>query len=148
LLLRGMENNVYTQIALIMLIALAARNAILIVEFAKLARERGRPIVESALEGARLRLRPILMTAFAFIFGSLPLAIAAGAGAGARQSLGTAVVFGMLIATMLGIYFIPTFYVWLQRLAERRSPFREAPHEPPAGGGSARPMPASPRRDA
>jgi len=147
LLLRGLESNVYTQIALIMLIALAARNAILIVEFAKLARDRGRPIVEAALEGARLRLRPILMTAFAFIFGSLPLAIAAGAGAGARQSLGTAVVFGMLIATLLGIYFIPAFYVWLQRIAERRSPFRAEHREPPAGGGAARPTPAAPERE-
>jgi len=136
LLLRGLENNVYTQIALIMLIGLAAKNAILIVEFAKLAHERGRPIVEAAIEGARLRLRPILMTSFAFIFGSLPLAIAAGAGAGARQSLGTAVVFGMLAATVIGIYFIPAFYVWLQRLAERKWPFREERGVPPSAGGA------------
>jgi HAE1 family hydrophobic/amphiphilic exporter-1/multidrug efflux pump len=136
LLLRGLENNVYTQIALIMLIGLAAKNAILIVEFAKLAHERGRPIVEAAIEGARLRIRPILMTSFAFIFGSLPLAIAVGAGAGARRSLGTAVVFGMLAATLMGIYFIPTFYVWLQRLAERKWPFREERGAPPPGGGA------------
>ncbi len=147
LLLRSLENNVYTQIALIMLIALAARNAILIVEFAKLARDRGTPIVEAALQGARLRIRPILMTAFAFILGAMPLALATGAGAGARQSLGTAVVFGMLIATMLGIYFIPAFYVWLQRLAERRHPFRHERQDPPPGsGGEARPTPASPER--
>jgi HAE1 family hydrophobic/amphiphilic exporter-1/multidrug efflux pump len=139
LLLRGMENNVYTQIALIMLIALAARNAILIVEFAQLARERGQGIIEAAVEGARLRIRPILMTAFAFIFGALPLAIASGAGAGARQSLGTAVVFGMLTATMLGIYFIPAFYVWLQRIAERKWPFREERGIPPSAGGGAVP---------
>jgi HAE1 family hydrophobic/amphiphilic exporter-1/multidrug efflux pump len=145
LLLRGMENNVYTQIALIMLIALAARNAILIVEFAKLARDRGTGIVEAAIEGARLRIRPILMTAFAFIFGALPLAIASGAGAGARQSLGTAVVFGMLSATLLGIYFIPAFYVWLQRLAERKWPFRQERGVPPGGGGA---MPAGSAADA
>ena len=92
--------------------------------------------VEAAIEGARLRIRPILMTSFAFIFGSLPLAIAVGAGAGARRSLGTAVVFGMLAATLMGIYFIPTFYVWLQRLAERKWPFREERGAPPRGGGA------------
>jgi HAE1 family hydrophobic/amphiphilic exporter-1/multidrug efflux pump len=135
LFLRGLENNVYTQIALIMLIGLAAKNAILIVEFAKLARERGRPIAEAALEGARLRIRPILMTSFAFIFGSMPLAVAVGAGAGARRSLGTAVVFGMLAATVIGIYFIPAFYVWLQRVAERKWPFREERGLPPSAGG-------------
>ncbi len=139
LFLRGLENNVYTQIALIMLIGLAAKNAILIVEFAKLARERGRPIVDAALEGARLRIRPILMTSFAFIFGSMPLAIGVGAGAGARRSLGTAVVFGMLAATVIGIYFIPAFYVWLQRLAERQWPFREERGVPPSAGGGAVP---------
>ncbi len=135
LLLRGLENNVYTQIALIMLVGLAAKNAILIVEFAKLAHDRGQPIVQSALEGARLRLRPILMTSLAFIFGSLPLAIAVGAGAGARQSLGTAVVFGMLAATLVGIFYIPSFYVWRQRLAERRWPFLREHGVPPSGGG-------------
>jgi multidrug efflux pump len=122
--LRGFENNVYTQVALIMLIGLAAKNAILIVEFAKLAHERGQPIVQAALEGARLRIRPILMTSFAFILGTVPLAIAFGAGAGARRSIGTAVVFGMLAATLVGIFFIPAFYVLLQRISEWHWPFR------------------------
>jgi HAE1 family hydrophobic/amphiphilic exporter-1/multidrug efflux pump len=129
LYLRGMENNVYTQIGLIMLIGLAAKNAILIVEFAKLKREEGEPIVKAALDGASLRLRPILMTSFAFILGAVPLAIATGAGAAARQAMGTAVVWGMLVATLVGIFFIPVFYVWLQRLSERQWPFRRAERE-------------------
>jgi HAE1 family hydrophobic/amphiphilic exporter-1/multidrug efflux pump len=118
--LRSLANNVYTQIGLIMLIGLAAKNAILIVEFAKLAHEGGAAIVQAALQSAHLRLRPILMTSFAFILGTVPLAIATGAGAGARQSLGTAVVFGMLLATLMGIWVIPVFYVVLQRLSEHR----------------------------
>jgi multidrug efflux pump subunit AcrB len=123
LLLRGLDNNVYTQVGLIMLIGLAAKNAILIVEFARLQRDKGEPIVQAAADGAKLRLRPILMTSFAFIFGTVPLAIATGAGAAARQALGTAVVCGMLIATMIGVFFIPAFYVMLQRVSERQSPF-------------------------
>ena len=124
LLLRSLDNNVYTQIGLIMLIGLAAKNAILIVEFAKIKREQGEPIEQAALDGAKLRLRPILMTSFAFILGSVPLAVALGAGAGARQALGTAVVFGMLVATLVGVFFIPIFYVLLQRVSERPWPFR------------------------
>jgi hydrophobe/amphiphile efflux-1 (HAE1) family protein len=119
LTMRGMANDIYAQIGLVMLIGLAAKNAILIVEFAKLEYERGKPLVESAIEGARLRLRPILMTSFAFILGSLPLAIATGAGASARQVLGTAVVFGMSAATLIGIFLIPVFYVLMQSLSER-----------------------------
>ncbi len=135
LILRESANNVYAQIGLIMLIGLAAKNAILIVEFAKLAHERGESIVNGALQGARLRLRPILMTSFAFIFGTVPLAIATGAGAGARQSLGTTVVFGMLAATMIGIFVIPVFYVVIQRISERRWPFsRDDSSSRPQGG--------------
>ncbi|HWG71491.1 MAG TPA: multidrug efflux RND transporter permease subunit [Steroidobacteraceae bacterium] len=129
LALRGMQNDIYAQIGLVMLIGLAAKNAILIVEFAKLEYERGTPLAEAAIAGARLRLRPILMTSFAFIFGSMPLAIATGAGAGARRVLGTAVVFGMGAATLVGIFLIPFFYVLMQRLAERLS---KLVHKPPA----------------
>jgi len=131
LAMREFANNVYAQIGLIMLIGLAAKNAILIVEFAKLAHDRGESIVNGALQGAQLRLRPILMTSFAFILGTIPLAIATGAGAGARQSLGTTVVFGMLLATMIGILVIPVFYVVIQRISERRWPFSRDP-EPAA----------------
>jgi HAE1 family hydrophobic/amphiphilic exporter-1/multidrug efflux pump len=138
LLLRSGANNVYTQIGLIMLIGLAAKNAILIVEFAKIARDRGVPIVEAAKQASHLRLRPILMTSFAFILGSVPLAIATGAGAGARESIGTAVVFGMLFATMIGILVIPVFYVVLQRVSERKHPFKvDAESRAATGGGGA-----------
>ncbi|TMH59766.1 MAG: multidrug efflux RND transporter permease subunit [Betaproteobacteria bacterium] len=137
LFLRSFDNNVYTQIGLIMLVGLAAKNAILIVEFAKLKREQGESIEQAALDGARLRLRPILMTSFAFILGTVPLAIALGAGAGAREALGTAVVFGMLIATLVGVFFIPVFYVLLQRVSERQWPFRRADSAPPGAGGVA-----------
>ncbi|HFX6065114.1 TPA: efflux RND transporter permease subunit, partial [Klebsiella pneumoniae] len=119
LTVRGMASDIYAQIGLVMLIGLAAKNAILIVEFAKLSYERGKPLVDAAIEGARLRLRPILMTSFAFILGSVPLAIATGAGSGARLVLGTAVVFGMSAATMIGIFIIPVFYVLVQSLSER-----------------------------
>jgi HAE1 family hydrophobic/amphiphilic exporter-1/multidrug efflux pump len=143
--LRALDNNVYTQIGLIMLIGLAAKNAILIVEFAKLKRDEGEPIVQAALDGAKLRLRPILMTSFAFILGSVPLAIALGAGAGARQALGTAVVFGMLVATLVGVFFIPVFYVMLQRVSERQWPFQRTDRATSAAGGGGRAgVPAAP----
>jgi hydrophobe/amphiphile efflux-1 (HAE1) family protein len=126
---RGMSNDIYAQIGLVMLIGLAAKNAILIVEFAKLAHERGMPLIDAAVEGARLRLRPILMTSLAFILGTMPLVIATGAGAGARRVLGTAVVFGMLAATIVGIFIIPVFYVLIQGLSERfsKKPQAEVP---------------------
>ncbi|HKA54264.1 MAG TPA: multidrug efflux RND transporter permease subunit [Candidatus Binatia bacterium] len=118
--LRAFENNVYAQVGLIMLIGLSAKNAILIVEFAKRESERGRPLVEAALTGARLRLRPILMTAFAFILGAVPLAVAAGAGAKSRQILGTAVIGGMTAASLLAIFLIPVSFYVVERLFRRR----------------------------
>ena len=110
------ENDVYSQIGLVMLIGLAAKNAILIVDFAKDEYEKGMPLVDAALEGAKLRLRPILMTSFAFILGCVPLFIATGAGSVARQIMGTAVIGGMLAATALGIFIIPALYVIVMRV--------------------------------
>ena len=118
--LRGMDNNVLTQIGLVVLIALAAKNAILVVEFAKQAEEQdGLSPIEAAVRAAQDRLRPILMTSFAFILGAVPLLIASGAGAELRQALGTAVFFGMIGVTGFGLIFTPTFYVVCRGLAER-----------------------------
>ena len=111
------ENDVYSQIGLVMLIGLTAKNAILIVEFAKSEYEQGKPLIEAALQGAKLRLRPILMTSFAFVLGCVPLFIATGAGSVARQIMGTAVIGGMLAATCLGVFIIPALYVLVERLA-------------------------------
>jgi len=124
--LRGMDNNVLTQIGFIVLIALAAKNAILIVEFARQAEEKdGMSIPEAVVWAARTRLRPILMTSFAFILGAVPLLIASGAGAELRQALGTAVFFGMAGVTGFGLLFTPTFYVVCRNLAERLKQRRE-----------------------
>ena len=120
LLLRGFDFDVYAQVGIVMLIGLAAKNAILIVEFAKARREAGADAVTAALEGAKVRLRPILMTSFAFIFGCLPLWIATGAGAASRRILGTVVISGMLAATLLAIFLIPMLYVQVERLAAWR----------------------------
>jgi HAE1 family hydrophobic/amphiphilic exporter-1 len=114
---RGMENNVFAQIGLVMLIGLAAKNAILIVEFARSRREHGEPLIEAALEGARVRLRPILMTSFAFILGCVPLWLAAGAGGVARRVMGTAVIGGMLAASIIAIFLIPVMFYIVERLA-------------------------------
>jgi HAE1 family hydrophobic/amphiphilic exporter-1/multidrug efflux pump len=117
--LRGLVNDVYVQVGLVMLIGLAAKNAILIVEFAKARYEQGQPLVEATVEGAKLRFRPILMTSFAFILGVVPLVVAGGAGAASRHSLGTAVFGGMTAATVLGLFAIPLLYVLIQRLSEK-----------------------------
>jgi HAE1 family hydrophobic/amphiphilic exporter-1 len=114
--LMGYDNNVYVQIGLIMLIGLAAKNAILIVEFAKAKHEEGKPVEEAALESARLRFRPILMTAFAFILGVVPLMRASGAGSGAQNVMGTAVFWGMLVATFLGVFIIPGNFAFVEGL--------------------------------
>lgn len=119
---RGMDNNIYTQIGIVLIIALASKNAILIVEFARELREKGRSITEAAIEASRLRFRPILMTSFAFILGIVPLIRATGAGAASRRALGTAVFGGMIAATVLAVFFVPVFYVLMQRLAEFRKP--------------------------
>jgi hydrophobic/amphiphilic exporter-1 (mainly G- bacteria), HAE1 family len=112
----GLENNVYAQIGLVMLIGLAAKNAILIVEFAKAEYEKGRTLSDAALEGARLRLRPILMTSFAFILGCVPLWRASGSGAVSRQVMGTAVIGGMLAASAIAILIIPALFYLVERL--------------------------------
>jgi len=118
--LRSYPYDVYTQIGIVTLIGLAAKNAILIVEFAQLRREEGRSIQEAALEAAKVRLRPILMTSFAFILGVLPLVIGTGAGAGARRAPGTAVFAGMISASSLATFIVPTLYVVIARLAAGR----------------------------
>jgi hydrophobic/amphiphilic exporter-1 (mainly G- bacteria), HAE1 family len=128
---RGLDNNILVQIGLIVLVGLAAKNSILIVEFARQAQERGANPVDAAVEAARLRLRPILMTAFAFILGVVPLMIAVGPGAEMRQSLGTAVFSGMLGVTIVGLFLTPVFYVTLRRLVPYRKPVEEAAEQAP-----------------
>ncbi|HTX52791.1 MAG TPA: efflux RND transporter permease subunit, partial [Candidatus Baltobacteraceae bacterium] len=132
--LMGYDNNVYVQIGLVMLIGLAAKNAILIVEFAKAKHEGGASLEESALESARLRFRPILMTAFAFILGVVPLMKASGAGAGAQNVMGTGVFWGMLIATGLGVFIIPGNFTFVEGLGRRKQSGEPAPAPVQHGG--------------
>jgi predicted RND superfamily exporter protein len=132
------ENDVYSQIGLVMLIGLAAKNAILIVEFAKDEFEKGKPLMDAALEGARLRLRPILMTSFAFILGCVPLWIATGAGAVSRQIMGTTVIGGMLAASVIGIFLIPRDLLsWSKSFRAPRAQ-RISRSPPPAVAGAGR----------
>jgi multidrug efflux pump len=134
--LRGLSNDVYFQVGLLTTMGLSAKNAILIVEFAEQQERRGMGVVEAAIEAARLRLRPILMTSLAFIFGVLPLAVSTGAGAKSRVAIGTAVMGGMITATILAIFFVPLFFVLVRTLFRRRR------HEDPATGDAAAEVPA------
>lgn len=118
--MRGLQNDVYCQVGLVMLVGLASKNAILIVEFAEQLRERGMTILESAIEATRIRLRPILMTSLAFIMGVVPLVVATGAGENGRHSVGTAVFGGMIMSTILNLFFIPVLYLLIEGLRERR----------------------------
>jgi HAE1 family hydrophobic/amphiphilic exporter-1 len=140
--LRGMENNIYAQIGLVMLIGLAAKNAILIVEFAKAEHEKGKALLDAALEGARLRLRPILMTSLAFIFGLLPLWFATGSGAVARRILGSTVIGGMIAASAIAIFLIPVMFYVVEKLAAGRksaTALQPQPTVSPAPGESGQP---------
>jgi multidrug efflux pump subunit AcrB len=128
--LRGMDNNIFTQIGFVVLVGLSAKNAVLIVEFAKQQEEQGRGYVEAAVEAARLRLRPILMTSFAFILGVLPLLRASGAGAEMRHALGTVVFWGMIGVTLFGIFLTPVFYVVIRWLGTKLG-MRPPHHLPP-----------------
>jgi multidrug efflux pump len=139
--LRGLDNDVYFQIGLVTLIGLAAKNAILIVEFAVLKRQEGLSVFESAVEAARLRLRPIVMTSLAFILGMIPMAIAAGAGANARHSVATGIIGGMIAASSLALFLVPFFFYLIQSLTERFSRKKPAPVE---AGGAPGAMPAAP----
>jgi multidrug efflux pump len=127
--LRGLDNDIYLQIGLLTTMGLAAKNAILMIEFAEQAEKRGSSVMEAAFEAARVRLRPILMTSFAFIFGVLPLALSTGAGANSRIAIGTSVVGGMITATILAIFYIPFFFV-LVRAAALKLGGREHPARP------------------
>jgi HAE1 family hydrophobic/amphiphilic exporter-1 len=133
-LLRGQQNDVFCQIGLVMLIGLSGKNAILIVEFAHQLRDHGATVEEAALEAARVRLRPILMTSFAFILGVLPLMLASGSGAQSRHSLGTTVFGGMLISTVLNLFFVPAIYAMVESARERFRPARAEPAAPAAQG--------------
>ncbi|GHH07660.1 multidrug efflux RND transporter permease subunit [Sphingomonas glacialis] len=143
--LRGLQNDVYLQIGLLTTMGLAAKNAILMIEFAEQAEKSGKRVIDAALEAARIRLRPILMTSFAFIFGVLPLAISTGAGANSRVAIGTAVIGGMLTATILAIFYIPLFFVMIrrgargisQKLHHEQKPADETPPTRSSGQGEA-----------
>jgi len=135
--LRGMPNDVYFQIGMVVVVGLAAKNAILIVEFGNELRAKGLSIREASMQAGRERLRPILMTSFAFILGVVPLVVASGAGAASRHSIGTGVFFGMLFATTIGVFFIPLFFEVIRELSERGLSRGAAALPEPAGAGAA-----------
>ena len=120
--LRGLANDVYFQVALVTLIGLAAKNAILIVEFAVMKMEEGMELADAALAAARLRFRPIVMTSLAFVLGCVPLAISSGAGSASRHSIGTGVIGGMLAATFIATFFIPMFFMVIMKFSKRKAP--------------------------
>jgi len=138
ILLRGLNNDVYFQIGLTMLVALAAKNAILIFEFAVLNRESGKSVFDATMTAAEERLRPIVMTSLAFILGCVPLAIATGASANSRHSIGTGVIGGMLGATAIAVFFIPMFFYVLETMSERseKKKAKKAGDVPPSAPGS------------
>ena len=127
---QGMDLTLYAQIGLVMLVGLAAKNAILIVEFANLEMERGKNLMDATLAAAKLRLRPILMTSFAFILGCIPLMISSGSGALARNAIGTVVVIGMGMATLVGVFLIPCSYVFIMRLFRIKFSLHELKEDP------------------
>jgi multidrug efflux pump len=141
--LRGLQNDVYLQIGLLTTMGLASKNAILMIEFAEQAEKQGKRVIEAALEAARIRLRPILMTSFAFTFGVIPLATATGAGANSQIAIGTSVIGGMLTATMLAIFYIPLFFVLVRRgtrdtlAAARKKLASDPPADPDKDGAPA-----------
>jgi HAE1 family hydrophobic/amphiphilic exporter-1 len=138
LIARGFENSLYTQVGLVLMIALASKNAILVVEFARELHGEGMSIADAAVEATRRRFRPIVMTSFAFILGVVPLMKAGGAGAASQQAIGTVVFGGMLSSTILAIPFVPVFYVLTQRLSEWRRP-PAAPALPQGGQATRKP---------
>jgi len=142
-----LTNNVYAQIGIILLIGLSAKNAILIVEFAKVRQDEGMDVVQAAIAAAKLRLRPILMTSFAFILGVLPLALASGAGAGSRVAMGVTVCAGMLVATLFGVFIIPVLFVAVARVTRFVRPGHRpvAPATPAKPGGTS--TPSTPAKD-
>ena len=130
--LRGMERDIYFQVAMLTTVGLSSKNAILIVEFAKLNMEHGMALVPATMSAVRDRLRPIIMTSLSFGLGVLPLAIAGGAGSGAQRAIGTGVLGGMLSATVLGIFFVPVFFIAVQRWFPSRAPAPTTPTAQPA----------------
>ena len=142
--LRGLANDVFCQVGLVMLVGLSSKNAVLIVEFAEQLRHQGKSVVEAAIQAADTRLRPILMTSFAFLLGVVPLVLASGAGAASRKSLGTAVFGGMLLSTFVNLIFIPVLYTLVETARTKLLKRHEKGTPPPAapGGGGHSPTPA------
>jgi len=132
-LLRGLENDVYFTVGIITIIGLSAKNAILIVEFAKDLRAEGKGLIEATIEAAHLRFRPILMTSLAFTMGVIPMAIATGASAASQNAIGTAVIGGMISATVLAVFFVPIFFVFVMRTFSRDKPKKDETPAPVQG---------------